>query len=221
MALGRPRLDPEVKQQRCTESLQCYAANKYSRNTDKLHEQARVRMQWHRAAIADSHTSTKLWYAERGAEASERYCRRKHEQEWDKYRAENIVKKGAQKKEVEKLRKKHFPAAAAHSPSAPRQQTQSGAVVICFLNMKAARQKRRITTTRRKPQKQPPHSFGVSRHCHTVLSVTARGAQAALACALLRLTGSSTKMDTSSQYARHVVGRTAQAADAFAQRAQF
>ncbi|KAJ7802126.1 hypothetical protein B0H14DRAFT_2614638 [Mycena olivaceomarginata] len=131
MAPGRPRLDPEVKQQRRAESLQRYAANKYYRNTDKLREQARVRMQRmgrHRAAIADSHTSTKLWYAERGAEASDRYRRRKHEQEWDKYRAENIVKKGARKKEAEKLRKKHFPAAAAHLPSAPRQQTQSGAV---------------------------------------------------------------------------------------------
>ncbi|KAJ7367064.1 hypothetical protein DFH08DRAFT_797907 [Mycena albidolilacea] len=126
MAPGRPRLDPEVKQQRRAESLQRYAANKYRRNADKLREQARVRMQRHRAAIADSHTSTKLWYAERGAEASERYRRRKHEHEWEKYRAANMVKKGAREKEAEKLRKKHLPAAAAHLPSAPQQPTEAG-----------------------------------------------------------------------------------------------
>jgi hypothetical protein len=80
---------------------------------------------------------------------------------------------------------------------------------------------RRITTTRRKPPKSSPYSLGVLRRRRVALSVTARGAQAALACALSRLIGSSTRMDTSSQHARRVVGRTAQGADVFAQRARF
>jgi hypothetical protein len=60
MAPGRPKLDPEVKQQCRIESLQRYAAklahktqkffqvltnSNYCRNADKLRERARIRMQ--------------------------------------------------------------------------------------------------------------------------------------------------------------------------------
>ncbi|KAJ6546008.1 hypothetical protein DFH09DRAFT_1087969 [Mycena vulgaris] len=73
MAPVRPRLDPDVKLQHIQDSQRRYN----QKNAAKRLEAARLRMQRHRAAIANSDVITKHKYARKAVEAAENYWYRK------------------------------------------------------------------------------------------------------------------------------------------------
>ncbi|KAJ7772499.1 hypothetical protein B0H14DRAFT_3508982 [Mycena olivaceomarginata] len=103
MPRGRPPLDPDAKQQRRAEALKRYS----DKNADKLREAARLRMQWHRATIANSGIFTQRKHATKVALASERYRDRKHEEEHAERRTTDAATRKARGLEKDTLHRKH------------------------------------------------------------------------------------------------------------------
>ncbi|KAJ7747906.1 hypothetical protein DFH07DRAFT_962326 [Mycena maculata] len=113
MPRGRPRLDPEIKEQSLQESRKRYEESKFKplRNREKRREEAKLRMQRKRAAIAASDWRTKREYHDNAAANSARYRDRKFAQEREERSVANAVKKRARKCEEQDLRRKHKPTA--------------------------------------------------------------------------------------------------------------
>ncbi|KAJ7872190.1 hypothetical protein B0H14DRAFT_2570443 [Mycena olivaceomarginata] len=88
MPRGRPPLDPEVKQQHREETLKRYS----DKNADKLRKAARLRMQQHRADIANSDIFTQ---------------RRKRDEERAERHAADTVTRQARGIEKDTLHRKH------------------------------------------------------------------------------------------------------------------
>ncbi|KAJ7724935.1 hypothetical protein DFH07DRAFT_783144 [Mycena maculata] len=107
MPRGRPRLDPEIKEQRLQESRKRYE----QKNLDKRREGAKLRMQRKRATIAASDWRTKFEYHNNAAANSANYRERRRIQEIEERRATSAMKKRARKREEEDVRRKHNPAA--------------------------------------------------------------------------------------------------------------
>ncbi|KAJ7692308.1 hypothetical protein B0H14DRAFT_3531566 [Mycena olivaceomarginata] len=103
MPRGRPPLDPDVKQQHREEALKRYS----DKNANKLREAARLRMQWHRAAIANSDIFTQRRYAGKAALSSERYRDRKRDEERAERHATDAVTRQARGIEKDALHRKH------------------------------------------------------------------------------------------------------------------
>ncbi|KAJ7767880.1 hypothetical protein DFH07DRAFT_769405 [Mycena maculata] len=94
MPRGRPRLDPEIKEQSLQESRKHYEESKFKplRNREKRREEAKLRMQRKRAAIAASDWRTKREYHDNAAANSARYRDRKFVQEREERSVANAVK---------------------------------------------------------------------------------------------------------------------------------
>ncbi|KAJ7145933.1 hypothetical protein C8R44DRAFT_863758 [Mycena epipterygia] len=103
MAPGRPPLDPDVKQQRLEESRRRYE----QKNIAKRREEARLRMKKRRAVIAASDTLTKRKYAQKNADAADRYRFRKREENRAEQRAADTERKRRRAAEAQALLKKH------------------------------------------------------------------------------------------------------------------
>ncbi|KAJ6603184.1 hypothetical protein DFH09DRAFT_1301011 [Mycena vulgaris] len=105
MGPGRPRLDPDIKQQNLENSRRRYD----QKNAAKRREEARLRMQKfvRRAAIKASDIFTQRKYAQQGAEAADSPNSRKHEEQRTMQRAADATRKQARDIEVQALRKKH------------------------------------------------------------------------------------------------------------------
>ncbi|KAJ6449958.1 hypothetical protein C8R45DRAFT_947075 [Mycena sanguinolenta] len=102
MPPGRPRLPPEIKQEHVLKSRKAYE----ERNAEKRCEDARLRMQRRRAAIADDLFAYDK-YRSKVAAASRRYRRRKREEEARENHAVAVLQQRARKTEEEELRRKH------------------------------------------------------------------------------------------------------------------
>ncbi|KAJ6450303.1 hypothetical protein C8R45DRAFT_1114218 [Mycena sanguinolenta] len=99
MPPGRPRLPPEIKQEHILNPAGLT-------RRDKRREDARLRMQRRRAAIADDLFAYDK-YRSRVAAASRRYRRRKREEEVREQHAAAVLQQRARKAEEEQLRRKH------------------------------------------------------------------------------------------------------------------
>ncbi|KAJ7839847.1 hypothetical protein B0H14DRAFT_3697277 [Mycena olivaceomarginata] len=132
MPRGRPRLDPDLKQQHLQDSRKRYE----ERNVERRREAAKLRMQRYdhalispnsfhseqstskRASVAASDYFTRLEYRNDAAASSARYRDRKRSQEREERHAANAVKKRARKREEEDIRRKHKP--TTKPPPIPR-----------------------------------------------------------------------------------------------------
>ncbi|KAJ7601345.1 hypothetical protein DFH06DRAFT_1154354 [Mycena polygramma] len=122
MARGRPRLDPDIKQQHRQESRRRYDEDFQNlRHAEERREAARLRMQRRRATIANSDLNTRGRYARKVAAAAMNYRHRKLQLEYAEAEAASAAKKKARRSEAHTLRMKHAsnPKAAAALRPAP------------------------------------------------------------------------------------------------------
>ncbi|KAJ7804986.1 hypothetical protein B0H13DRAFT_1930454 [Mycena leptocephala] len=115
MPPGRPKLNPEVKQQHVEDARKRYE----EKNIEKRRAAARLRMQHKREDIAASGFLTRRKYAVKAAATSEMYRARKQQEQRAQMRVADNVKKEARRREHEELRKKHRPPATRPSSKAP------------------------------------------------------------------------------------------------------
>ncbi|KAJ7113064.1 hypothetical protein C8R44DRAFT_741402 [Mycena epipterygia] len=115
MPAGRPPLDPKVKHEHVNASRKRYD----EKNIEKRREDARLRMQRKRAAIAASDFKTRWRYREKAASDSERYRDRKNAELRTEAARADAVKRKMEAKELRKQSlKKHAEKPTAATPTA-------------------------------------------------------------------------------------------------------
>ncbi|KAJ6493464.1 hypothetical protein C8R45DRAFT_989853 [Mycena sanguinolenta] len=107
MPRGRPRLDPDTKLQHVQESRRRYE----EKNAAQRREAARLRMQKHRADIANSDIITRRRYSIKVSIAARRYRSRKYEEERTRQHLADAAKRRVRNTEARALREKHKNAA--------------------------------------------------------------------------------------------------------------
>ncbi|KAJ7028884.1 hypothetical protein C8F04DRAFT_1265450 [Mycena alexandri] len=140
MPAGRPRLDPDIKAQHLQASRKRYD-EKYGhknlnyrrrqeftnshRHLDKRREDARLRMQRHRAAIATSDIFAQSLHRRAAAADSDRYREKKRAEDWAEVKRKEKTRRDKRKREGEALRKTTLKNAAAHAaPKSPCKRTE-------------------------------------------------------------------------------------------------
>ncbi|KAF8198666.1 hypothetical protein K438DRAFT_1759326 [Mycena galopus ATCC 62051] len=116
MPPGRKPLDAATKQEHRRLSSALYEA----KNADKRRKAAKLRMQCHRAAIANSDYNTRRNYRAQAADHSDQYRQRKHQEERVESNRAAVVKHKARKLEADALRASHQLAAVPSRAPRPK-----------------------------------------------------------------------------------------------------
>ncbi|KAJ7752161.1 hypothetical protein B0H16DRAFT_1460130 [Mycena metata] len=197
---GRPRLDPDTKQEHCIAARTRYE----DKNVEKRREKARLQMQHKRATIAASDYHTQRKYRDQAAAASERYRDRKAADERAESARRLKSKKLARKKEADALRQAALKLAAELVKTKPQD--------ISSPKNSARKTSRRssATDTFNAPTRIiVPSSLAARSYRANAASVTWTIAQVVLAYAWSPWTGLSMRAGTSTLPARHAASTIA------------